>query len=207
MASRAFHRVSNNANIVPIILAAGESTHLGFPQPLAQFGELTALEIALANCAGLQTPMVVLGHQAATVRPAIPQGVRVVVNRQWRSGQLGSLLAGIRHVPHEASFMLYPVDYPLLTAAVIRRLVDGFRGRLKQHMIAVPTFRRRQGHPVIFAPEMRQELAVAQTAREVVGREKRRVKLVAVGTPVIWQGFGTPAAYRRRLREYGRRLR
>jgi CTP:molybdopterin cytidylyltransferase MocA len=207
MASRAFHRVSNNANIVPIILAAGDSTHLGFPQPLAQFGKLTALEIALANCAGLQTPIVVLGHQAATVRPAIPPGVRVVVNRQWRSGQLGSLLAGIRHVPHEASLMLYPVDYPLLTAAVIRRLVDGFRGRLKQHMIAVPTFRRRQGHPVIFAPEMRQELAVAQTAREVVGREKRRVKLVAVGTPAIWQGFGTPAAYRRRLREYGRRLR
>ena len=200
MASRAFHRVSNNPNIVPIILAAGESTHLGFPQPLAQFGELTALEIALANCAGLQTPMVVLGHQAATVRPAVPQGVRVIVNRQWRSGQLGSLLAGIRHVPHEASFMLYPVDYPLLTAAVILRLADGFRGRLKQHMIAVPTFRRRQGHPVIFAPEMRQELAVAQTAREVVGREKRRVKLVAVGTPAIWQGFGTLAAYRRETR-------
>lgn len=207
MASRAFHHVSNNANIVPIILAAGESTHLGFPQPLAQFGELTALEVALANCAGLQTPMVVLGHQAATVSPVIPQGVRVVVNRQWRFGQLGSLLAGMRHVPHEASFMLYPVDYPLLTAAAIFRLVDGFRERLKQHMIAVPTFRRRQGHPVIFAPEMRQELAVAQTAREVVGREKRRVKLVAVGTPAIWQGFDTLAAYRRRLREYGRRLR
>ncbi len=103
--------------------------------------------------------------------------------------------------------MFYPVDYPLLTAAVIRRLADGFGGRLKQHMIAVPTFRRRQGHPVIFAPEMRQELAAAQTAREVVGREKRRVKLVAVGTPAIWQGFGTPAAYRRRLREYGRRFR
>ena len=103
--------------------------------------------------------------------------------------------------------MLYPVDYPLLTPAVIRRLVTGFRNKLKHHTIVVPTFRRRRGHPVIFSPEMRQELANAQTAKEVVCRDKRRVKLVWVGTPAIWQDFDTLASYRSCRREYRRQIR
>lgn len=195
------------ANIFPILLAAGKSPRLGFPQALAQFDRRSALAIAVENCSGLPRPIVVLGYQAARIRRAMPPGVCVVVNRHWRSGQLASLLAGLRRVPPGAAFMLHPVDYPLLTPRVIRRLVVAFRDKLKRHAIVVPTFRGRQGHPVIFSPEMRDELANAQTAKEVVGGEKRRVKLVSVGTPAIWQDFNTRTSYRICLREYRRHRR
>lgn len=191
--------------IVPVILAAGRAPRLKFPQPLAQFVDRTALEIAVENCAGLATPIVVLGYQAARVRPAVPRGARVVVHRGWRSGQLGSLRAGLRRVPRDASFLMYPVDYPLLTSWVIRRLVAAFRRRRARETIVVPTFRGRAGHPVIFSPAVRGELAEARTACEVVEKDARRVKFVPVGTAAIEQDFDTPAAYHRCRRAYGRR--
>jgi len=195
--------------IVPIILAAGPprnepggSAEKDFLRPLAQFGKKTALDIAVGNCAGLKRPVVVLGHQAARVRPAIPRRASVVVNRRWRAGQLGSLLAGLRRVSPGSAFMLYPVDYPLLTRADIQRLVRAFRLRRAGQEIVAPVFRGRSGHPVLFAPAMRAELKKARTAKEVVFRNRSRLKLAPAGTSAIWLDFRTPAAYRRRLQAF-----
>lgn len=198
--------------IVPIILAAGpgialprRSAATELLKPLARFGEKTALEIAVENCAGLPRPLVVLGHQAARVRRALPRRATVVVNRRWRTGQLSSLVAGLRRVPRRTAFMLYPVDYPLLRRADIQRLVRAFRARRAGQEIVAPVFRGRSGHPVVFSPAMRAELKQARTAKEVVLRDRRRLKLAALGTPAIWLEFRTPAACRRRQLAYRRR--
>jgi len=197
--------------IVPLILAAGParggaggSAQKGFLKPLAKFGEKTALAIAVANCAGLARPVVVLGYLAARVRRAVPRGVAVVVNRRWRTGQLSSLLAGLGRVPAASAFLLYPVDYPLLTRVDIQRLTKAFRRRRPGQEIVAPVFRRRSGHPVLFSPAVRGELQKARTAKEVVFREHRRLKLVPVGTAAIWQDFRSPGGYGRRLREFSR---
>jgi molybdenum cofactor cytidylyltransferase len=193
----------NPRRIVPIILAAGASRRLGFPKPLARFGDKTALEIAVENCAGLCGPIVVLGWHASRVRRAVPGNARIVVNRGWRSGQLGSFLAGLRRVSRRDAFMLYPVDYPLLTRGVVGRLVRAFRSTRKQ--LAVPSHRRRGGHPVIFAPGLREELRAARTARDVVYRDPARIRFVPVRTDAIWRDIDTRAAYRNRLREFNLR--
>lgn len=182
--------------VVPIILAAGASPGLGFPKALARFGDRTALEIALANCAGLAPAIVVLGSRARQVRAAVPPGARAVVNEKWRAGQLSSLLAGLTRAPRSADFMLYPVDYPLLTPAIVSRLVAGFADRQPQERIAAPRFRRRAGHPVIFAAALRDELACAASAREVVYRDPTRVKFVSIRSEAIWRDLDSPAAYR-----------
>lgn len=191
-----------NSLIVPIILAAGKAPRLRFPKPLARFGMRSALEIAVENCAGLATPIVVLGHQAERLRGAVPRTARVVVHRGWRSGQVSSLCAGLRRVRTDSPFLLYSVDYPLLTPAVIRRLVTAFKRRSPKHMIIVPTFRGRRGHPVIFSPAVRAELTQAHTARQVVEKDPGRVKFVPVGTAAIQQDFDTPTSYRRCRRAY-----
>ena len=194
-------------NVVPIILAAGASPGLGFPKAVARFGSRTALEIALANCAALAPAVVVLGSRARQVRAALPPGTRAVVNEKWRVGQLSSLLAGLALVPRGADFMLYPVDYPLLTPAIINRLVAGFAERLPRENIAAPRFRRRSGHPVIFASELRRELARAASAREVVYRDPARVKFVSVRSEAIWRDLDTAAAYRAGQRALDKRAR
>jgi len=188
--------------VIPIILAAGSAERLGFPQALARFGDLSALNIAVNNCAGLGKPVVVLGHAVRRILPAVPRGVKVVVHRGWRAGQMSSLRVGLRMVPKRGSFLLYPVDYPLLTGRLIRQLVSAFQRRPAGHAIVVPVFRGRKGHPVLFSPAIRSELVHAHSAREVVEKDLGRVKAVQVSTPAIWQDFDTPAAYQRCQRAY-----
>jgi len=188
--------------VIPIILAAGSAERLGYPQALARFGDLSALNIAVNNCAGLGKPVVVLGYAVRRILPAVPRGVKVVVHRGWRAGQMSSLRAGLRMVPKRGSFLMYPVDYPLLTGRLIRRLVSAFKRRPAGHAIVVPVYRGRRGHPVLFSWSIRSELAHAHSAREVVEKDLGRVKAVEVSTPAIWQDFDTPAAYQRCQRAY-----
>lgn len=197
-------RKTGTARIVPILLAAGPSRHLPFPKALARFGTKTTLEIAVENCRSLGKPVVVLGCQAGRVRRAAPAGARVVVNRRWRKGQLSSLLAGLRQIPHDAPFLVYPIDHPLLATFVIRRICRAFARRKRSQMIVLPVFGGQVGHPAIFAPSLREELRRARSAREVVYRNPRRVKFVKVASAGILLDFDTPASYRRCLRDYRR---
>ena len=181
--------------IFPVLLAAGSSKGLGFPKPLARFGEQTALEIAVANCVGLATPVVVLGSDAAVVRCGVPRGACVVINRRWRSGQLSSLQAGLRKVPRDAAFLIYPVDLPLLTRSIVFRLVRVFEQRPKGKTIVMPVFRSHPGHPVICAAEIRHEMKRGRTAREVVYQDRERVCYVLVRASAVCQDFANPTSY------------
>ncbi len=159
----------------------------------------------MGNCAGFPEPIVVLGCHAARVRAAVPRGARVVIHRGWRAGQLSSLRAGLRRVPRRAAFLLYPVDFPLLTARITRRLADGFERVHARQAIIVPVFRGRAGHPVIFSPAVRAELLKACTAREVVEKNPARVRRIAVKTPAIWMDFDRPVSYRACKRMFSKR--
>ncbi len=188
--------------IVPILLAAGSSERLGFPKPLAKFGRKTALAIAAGNCAGLGRPVVVLGCDAAKIRPKVPRGVQTVVNRRWRKGQSSSLVCALEHVPRNAAFLLYPVDQPLLERKTIWQLVRAFRMRGGGEEIVMPRHKRRDGHPVIVAASLRRELERAKTAREVLYRKPRRILIVNVRTRAIIEDFNTLESYRACLRKY-----
>jgi len=190
--------------IYPIILAAGPSS-LGVPKALARFGDRTALEIALGNCRGLETPTVVLGAGAAVIRPHVPKEARSVVNRRWRSGQISSLLLALRSLPRGADILLYPVDYPLVTREMVAALVRAFGNRAAGFDIAVPTHRGRTGHPIVIAGKLAGELRRAKTAREVVYRLPERLLKVEVNSDAIWRDLDSQAGYRHARKEYGKR--
>jgi len=188
--------------VFPIILSAGGPGSLGFPKPLARFGNKTALEIAIDNCCGLQPPVIVLGYGARRARRILPEGVRSVVNREWRRGQLSSLLAGLSQIPPSATFLVYPVDQPLLTRSLVDRLVRAYASRSRRQKIAMPRAGIRAGHPIVCDASLRRELAAAKTAREVVYCDESRILYVPVRDSAIWLDFNSAASYRRCRRLY-----
>jgi len=188
--------------IVPIILAAGSSDRLPFPKALAMFGGKTALAIALENCAGLERPFVVLGCDAERVRSAVPRAAKVVMNRSWRRGQIGSLRRALKRIPAGSAFLIYPVDHPLLKRKTIQQLVRAFRIRDDSQEIAVARHGRVYGHPAIVSGQLRGEFFKSKTARDVIYRLPKRVRAAELHTRAIFTDFDTPESYRRCLRKF-----
>ena len=193
----------DSSSIQPVILAAGPLT-LGFPTALAPFGARTALEIALANCAGLPLPIVIAGTQSRSLRILLPAGATLLLNRSWRRGQISSIRLALRNLPAAAALMLYPVDLPLLTPALVQAIVRGFLERPAGKEIVMPSHGARNGHPVVLSARVVPELRLAPTAREVVYGDPERLLLLPVDSAAIYRDIDTPAAYRACLRDFKR---
>ena len=199
--------------LVPIILAAGPPRSLPFPKALAPFGEKTALELAVESCRvtrGLAPPIVVLGCHARRILRCwrahhhsrlLP--VRFIQNPRWKQGQLSSLLAGLRRLPRRSpGFVIYPVDYPLVSSRLLARLLRAFRRRARRHHIVAPARGRRTGHPLLVSRQVSLEFFQAArsggTARDVIYRTTRpdRVLRVRVRDAAIFRDFDSPVSYR-----------
>ena len=188
--------------IFPIILAAGPSHRLPFPKPLAMFGGKTALAIAMENCTRLELPVVVLGCDGKRVRRAVPHKAKVVWNRGWQLGQITSLRRALKQIPADATFLIYPIDHPLLKRKTIQQLVRAFRTRKESQEIAIPRHGSLYGHPAIVSGKLRREFFKSKTARDVIYRLPSRVRAIEVQTRAIFTDFDTPESYRLCLRKF-----
>ena len=114
---------------------------------------------------------VVVGAHATEIRAqAKLDADELVVNEEWRRGQLSSLQAAIRSLPagKAEGMLVCLVDHPLISAQLVSTLVETFDR--DKNKIVVPTYRGKRGHPVIFPSAMYAELlAVREDAPENIG--------------------------------------
>jgi molybdenum cofactor cytidylyltransferase len=87
--------------IAAVILSAGESSRMGRPKALLPIDGQTFIEkiVKALREAGLQNIIVILGHDAEAMRQKITHlPVTILVNPEYRKGQLSSLRVAIRHL-------------------------------------------------------------------------------------------------------------
>jgi len=119
----------------------------------------------------------------------------VVVNREWKSGQLSSICAGVRSLADVESdgIVLCPVDHPLVSAALVGDLVDQFYKSKKA--IVLPVYKGRRGHPAIFSSALYGELLSAPAeigARAVVWAHAADIHEVATDEEGIILNINDP---------------
>jgi molybdenum cofactor cytidylyltransferase len=195
---------------------------MGSPKALVPFRGRTFLEHLLAAVEanrvvripeedsaasrGIGWTRVVLGaHVREITGPLGLDPANIVVNPNWKQGQLSSIQAAIRSLPEGQSdgMLLFLVDHPLVSAATVGEVIASFyeSGR----PIVLPKFGGKRGHPVIFARRLYDELLKAPTdqgARAVVWAHAAEVHEVPTEDEGVVLNLNDPDALRHALERF-----
>jgi molybdenum cofactor cytidylyltransferase len=171
---------------------------MGRAKSLLPLGEGTVIERCL-EClvaGGLGDITVVLGPSGEAVARVLDTAVTVVWNRTPGSDMAASVRLGLASLsPITTGVLIALADYPLVSAATIRRLRDLHFRQARQ--ILIPTCDGQRGHPVLFPRTVLAEISTLPTLRQIVRRRPERVRAVPVSDPGVLLDMDTPADYRR----------
>ena len=151
---KAWTMAKNDRHVAAVVLAAGRSTRMGEPKQLLRVGERTVLERTVENVreADVEEIVLVLGYSAEEIRRELPadlsDGLRIVVNRQYKEGMASSLREGLSAVSGQMDGALIVLaDQPFVRSETIDRIVERYRG--SEAEIVIPFFEGRRGNPVL----------------------------------------------------------
>ena len=173
--------------IAGVILAAGRSSRMGRDKALLPYGNSTFLSSLVDAFHGHFDPViVVLGHHAEQIRPAVVNA-QVVVNDSYERGMLSSLQAGLRALPADVDGVAFTlVDHPGLGSDTLSRLVEAFESSVGS--LALPTYRGERGHPAIISPDVIAELLALPpeaSAKLVLRTHYPKAVFVEVDDPAV----------------------
>ncbi len=164
------------------------------------FGKSTIVEQAIDNLLSsvVDETIVVLGHQAEEITKTIATKlIKIIVNPNYGEGMSTSIIAGLKLVSGQAqAVMLALGDQPLVDSQTINRLIAEFSRHAKG--IAVPTYKGKRGHPVIFATKYKPELLKLKGdigAREIIRHHPEDVLEVAVDSESVISDIDTRDDY------------
>jgi molybdenum cofactor cytidylyltransferase len=193
--------------IIAVVLSAGESSRMGRPKALLPIQGQKFIEriIRVIGQSRVGRTIVVLGHHADQLRGQIEHlPVEVVINPDYRSGQLSSLQAAIRHISNDDrcdGMLVHLVDHPFIDVALVDALIESFFETKK--MIVVPRYKGKRGHPVIFSRQLFDDLLNApleQGAKAVVNAHRQETLEIEWQDEGITLDIDTPELYRQHVR-------
>lgn len=188
-----------------ILLAAGKSTRMGSLKGLLPWHGTTLFEHQLKALerASLDEIIVVLGFQAELFnRIAKNYPVKIVYNQHFLSGKCSSILCGLQAIEKVSlPILITAVDQPT-NPEIINRLAESLQNSNAQ--IAVPVYKEKRGHPVLFSERMLSELLSiteeTQGLRGIFQKYKHNVLEVPVNNSGILLNLNTYEDYEKIVR-------
>ncbi|MDZ4230251.1 MAG: nucleotidyltransferase family protein, partial [Dehalococcoidales bacterium] len=147
-------------SVSAVLLAAGQSTRMGQNKALLAWKGQTMLEYHLDQLrqTSIEKTVVVLGFEAERLQPLVAETAKasVIINADYLSGRCSSIKAGIRVLPPQSdSVLILAIDQPrpyYLLEALIKY------HQKRRHLITMPVYQGRRGHPTLFARSLFAEL-------------------------------------------------
>ncbi|NIM57698.1 MAG: NTP transferase domain-containing protein [Candidatus Aminicenantes bacterium] len=188
-----------------MILAAGESKRMGKPKLLLPFGDKTIIETIVQTVVSskVEKTLVILGSEREKIEEKIKNyPVKIVYNRDFRSGMLSSVQCGLEALPEEAKAVLVVLgDQPKISTTVINKLIDAYKSSGKG--IVLPVYKKERGHPVLVDVKYREEvknLSPEVGLRGTVYNHPEDILEVEVETPSIFQDIDDQSDYKKELK-------
>ncbi|MBI2348924.1 MAG: nucleotidyltransferase family protein [Deltaproteobacteria bacterium] len=195
--------------IVAVVLSAGESSRMGSPKALLPISGIPFIEEIVRALKGTKVDdiIIVVGHHAAEIQGQIAHlPITVVVNEDYKRGQLSSLVAAIRSLQSRTDskkvdgLLVHLVDHPFISPPLVDEMIERFYQSKK--LIVVPRYRGRRGHPVLFSRALFSELLstpVDQGAKAVVHAHWDDTLEIETEYEGVTIDIDTPEEYRRYL--------
>jgi molybdenum cofactor cytidylyltransferase len=192
--------------IVAVILSAGESSRMGRPKALLPIDGQTFIEkiVGALKETLVGKIIVMLGHNAAELRQRIEHlRVEILVNPDYKLGQLSSLQAAVQRLQSENDcdgMLVHLVDHPYIEPSLVDEMIRRFYESKK--IIVVPRCGGKRGHPVIFSRALFGELLGApmdQGAKAVVNAHREDTLEIATDYEGIAVDIDTPEIYKKHV--------
>lgn len=151
-----------------VVLAAGAGRRLGHrPKALLELGGVPLIrrQIVALSGAGVDEVVVVLGHHAELIEPAIQDfPVTIVRNPAPDAGQASSVRIGLAALNARLDAVIVTLtDLPLIHAADITALIGAYKKRPAGASLVVPHVGDEPGNPVMFSAQVREDILSGDT--------------------------------------------
>ena len=145
-----------------IILAAGESSRLGYPKQIAKYKEKTLLQLAIdaANDANVDKRVLVLGANRDEIKKTFPgASIPNIPNPHYQKGMSSSIKVGLEYMlkidkPDQVIIML--CDQPFVDAKILNKLIAAQKKESKG--IIACSYSKTVGVPILFGSTYFKEL-------------------------------------------------
>jgi len=172
-----------------LILAAGQSSRMGQPKQLLPFRGTILLDWVMAQAqaaSALDEVIVVLGRAADEIRPRLRvTRAQVVINPVFTEGCSASYKTGMATLnPRAEAVMVLLGDQPGVESAVIDQVAKDWRQ--KGGTIGLTSYHGRQGHPMVFARALFDQLRQLQgdkAAWKILDAHPEWVRHIEVNRP------------------------
>ena len=183
-----------------IVLAAGLSERMGSLKPLLQLGDKTLFECVLTNPFLRRSnvrPVVVLGHEADSIRERIPPSIPWIVNADYQKGRTTSIQYGLRFLSNSVQGVyIWPVDCPVVSNSVLEMLQDRFENSSD---ICIPSHKRKRGHPPLIGRAYFSEILKMKcdgSLRDLYAFHTQNIHHVDVDDVSVLDNINTPSDFR-----------
>jgi molybdenum cofactor cytidylyltransferase len=189
-------------SVAAIVLAAGRSRRMAPLNKLlvadAQGTPMVARVVDNVLASHARPIIVVTGHERDRVEEALAGRPVIFAHADdYAEGLSASLKAGIAALPKDAEGVLVCLgDMPLVAGPMLDRLIAAFDPE-EGRAIVMPTFRGKQGNPMLWAREFIPEIMTITGdvgARHLVGKHGDRMVEVEMADDAVLRDFDTTEA-------------
>ena len=137
--------------IAGVILAAGDSSRMGFPKQLAEYKGKTILETVVETVtSNLDETVVVLGHENDTITEKLDfKESTILINENWKEGIVSSIRTALFYLSENNeidSAMIFMADQPSVNNKIIDKLI---KTKKKDDEVVISKYRYKLNYPII----------------------------------------------------------